>query len=192
MPRGFTAKLGRNSDPHKFRPVGRIKSLSELPTAAVKFVFRVVGCDGYDPCRKPRASPVRHSPRQPRSSLLRKALQVRWQKYLRLRGSCNMSKWQEENEIRNRHSIARLTRALPGILPSNLLSRALNHLFVSPTPRLAIDSYWRAHPIRADRLARSLATRSGAPHGWAWRLGNDRTIGLPTTFRSPRRRPCSM
>jgi hypothetical protein len=26
-------------------------------------------------------------------------------------------------------------------------------------PRLAIDSYWRAHPIRADRLARALAAR---------------------------------
>ena len=52
-------------------------------------------------------------------------------------------------------------------------------------PRLAIDSYWRAHPIRADRLARSLAARSGAPSGWTWRLGNVRESGLPTTFRTP-------
>jgi hypothetical protein len=52
-------------------------------------------------------------------------------------------------------------------------------------PRIAIDSYWRAHPIRADRLARSLAARSGAPHGWTWRLGQDRESGLPTTFRVP-------
>jgi hypothetical protein len=96
-----------------------------------------------------------------------------------------MSKWQEETEKRNRHSMARLTRALPGIFPSNVLSRAFNRPFVPPTPRLAIDSYWRAHPIRADRLARSLATRSGAPHGWTWRLGNDHKSGLPTTFRSP-------
>jgi hypothetical protein len=81
--------------------------------------------------------------------------------------------------------MARLTRALPGIFPSNVLSRAFNRPFVPPTPRLAIDSYWRDHPIRADRLARSLATRSGAPHGWTWRLGHDHKSGLPTTFRSP-------
>ena len=62
------------------------------------------------------------------------------------------------------HSAARSCRRLPG---------------------LAIDSYWRAHPIRADRLARALAARSGAPHGWTWRLGQDRESGLPTTFRSP-------
>jgi hypothetical protein len=55
---------------------------------------------------------------------------------------------------------------------------------VPPTPRLAIDSYWDAHPLRADRLARALAARSGAPTGWVWRLG-DRKIGLPTTFRAP-------
>ena len=62
------------------------------------------------------------------------------------------------------HSAARSCRRLPG---------------------LAIDSYWRAHPIRADRLARSLAARSGAPHGWTWRLGKDRRSGLPATFRTP-------
>jgi hypothetical protein len=83
-------------------------------------------------------------------------------------GRRNMSNWQDERAKRNRQSIARLTRALPGIVPSNVLSRAFNRPFVPPTPRLAIDSYWRAHPIRADRLARSLAVRSGAPHGWTW------------------------
>ena len=34
--------------------------------------------------------------------------------------------------------------------------------------------YWRAHPVRADRLARVLAARSGAPAGWTWRLGDGR------------------
>ena len=96
-----------------------------------------------------------------------------------------MSNWQDERAKRNRQSIARLTRALPGIFPSNVLSRALSRPFVPPMPRLAIDSYWRAHPIRADRLARSLAARSGAPSGWTWRLGNVRESGLPTTFRTP-------
>jgi hypothetical protein len=96
-----------------------------------------------------------------------------------------MSKWQEEKAERNRQSLARLTRALPRIFPSAVLSRALSRPFVPPTPRLAIDSYWGAHSIRADRLARALSARSGAPSGWSWRLGDDRKNGLPATFRTP-------
>jgi hypothetical protein len=52
-------------------------------------------------------------------------------------------------------------------------------------PRLAIDGYWRAHPIRADRLARALAARSGAPDGWTWRLAPGPKSDLPKTFRAP-------
>ena len=37
-------------------------------------------------------------------------------------------------------------------------------------PRLAVDGYWRTHPLRADRLTRALARRSGMPKGWTWRL----------------------
>ncbi len=97
----------------------------------------------------------------------------------------NMSKWQEEKAERNRRSLARLTKALPQIFPSAVLSRALTRPFIPPTPRLAIDGYWRAHPIRADRLARALAARRGAPLGWTWRLADDRKNGLATTFRTP-------
>jgi hypothetical protein len=43
----------------------------------------------------------------------------------------------------------------------------------------------RARACRADRLARALAARSGAPKGWTWQLGNNRKNGLPTTFRMP-------
>jgi len=96
-----------------------------------------------------------------------------------------MSKWQEEKAERNRQATARLARSLPAIFPSAVLARALNRSFIPPTPRLAIDSYWRAHPFRADRLARGLATRSGAPAGWTWRLGDGRESGLPLTFRTP-------
>jgi hypothetical protein len=46
-------------------------------------------------------------------------------------------------------------------------------------------SYWRAHPIRADRLARALATRTGPPLGWTWRISDKRKSGLPSTFRTP-------
>ena len=96
-----------------------------------------------------------------------------------------MSRWEEEKAERNRRSLGRLTKALPCIFPSAVLSRALARPFVPPTPRLAIDSYWSAHPLRADRLARALAGRSGAPSGWTWRLSNDHKNGLPAKFRAP-------
>ena len=69
-------------------------------------------------------------------------------------------------------------------LPRVVLARALARPFVPPTPRLAVESYWSAHPIRADHLARALAALSQAPRGWTWRLG-DRRSGLPFTFRTP-------
>ena len=95
-----------------------------------------------------------------------------------------MSGWQELRAERNRRSVLRLTKALPLVFPRAVLSRALARPFVPPTPRLAIESYWGAHPIRADRLARALAARSQAPDGWTWQLG-DRKSDLPFTFRTP-------
>ena len=97
-----------------------------------------------------------------------------------------MSGWHELQAKRNRQSLARLSKALPTIFPSGVLSRALSRPFVPPTPRLAIESYWSPHPFRADRLARALAARSGAPSGWTWRLG-DRGRGRSGTFRTPPR-----
>lgn len=93
--------------------------------------------------------------------------------------------WETKKAERNRQSLVRLNRALPRIFPSAVLSWALSRPFVPPTPRLAVDSYWRAHPIRADRLARALAARSGAPSGWTWQLGDNREQGLPVTYRTP-------
>ena len=55
-----------------------------------------------------------------------------------------MSKWEADKAERNRRSIARLTKSLPCIFPSAVLSRALGRPFVPPTLRLAIDSYWNA------------------------------------------------
>jgi hypothetical protein len=95
-----------------------------------------------------------------------------------------MSKWQEHKSAINERALARLTRALPDVFPPAVLGRALGRPFIPPTPRLAIDSYWRAHPLRADRLARALAARSGQPDGWTWQLGKPRN-GLPATFRIP-------
>ena len=100
-----------------------------------------------------------------------------------------MSRWQDEKAERNRQAIARLYKALPEIFPPVVLARALSRPFVPPTPRLAIDGYWRAHPLRADRLARAMARRSGAPEGWTWRLGDAgrkrATSGLPFSSRAP-------
>jgi hypothetical protein len=88
-----------------------------------------------------------------------------------------MTEWRAD---RNRHSLARLTRALPQAFPAPVLAHALRRPFIPPTPRLAIDGYWRTHPLRADRLARALAARSGTPAGWTWRLETE-----AASFRSP-------
>src|ERR1700731_4264951 len=95
-----------------------------------------------------------------------------------------MSTWQDLRAERNRQAVARLRRALPQIFPAPVLRRALGRPFVPPTPRLAIDSYWRAHPLRADRLARALAGKSGAPDTWTWRLADKRKRGLPAAVRA--------
>jgi hypothetical protein len=98
-----------------------------------------------------------------------------------------VSKWQNEMAERNRQSLARLTRALPHIFPSVVLSHALSGPFVPPTPHVAIDSYWRAHPLRGDRLARSLA--AGPEHPAAGRGGSvtaARTDCPPPSERRPR------
>jgi len=81
-----------------------------------------------------------------------------------------MSQWRDAI---NRKALARLTVALPAGFPRPALIHALARSLTPPLPRLAIDSYWRAHPVRADRLSRALARRSGAPPGWTWLLEAD-------------------
>jgi hypothetical protein len=93
-----------------------------------------------------------------------------------------MSEWRD---ARNRRALARLTKALPANFPAPVLTHALAKSFIPPMPRLAVNSYWTAHPIRADRLARVLAARSGAPAGWTWRLGDTQEDGRPKSFRAP-------
>jgi len=74
-----------------------------------------------------------------------------------------MSGWQELKAERNRRSALRLTKALPPIFPRIVRARALARPFVPPTPRIAIESYWRAHPIRADRLDLAARGPQGRP-----------------------------
>ena len=86
---------------------------------------------------------------------------------------------------RNARALARLRKALPAVFPGAVLAHALARPFTPPTPRLAVDSYWRNHPVRADRLARALAAKSGAPAGWTWQRGARSAEGLPGGLRSP-------
>lgn len=94
-----------------------------------------------------------------------------------------MSAWRD---TRNEASLRRLQRALPEVFPAPVLAHALSRPFIPPTPRRAVESYWRAHSVRADRLARALAKAGGAPDGWSWRLEAETTRGgAVATFRMP-------
>jgi hypothetical protein len=89
----------------------------------------------------------------------------------------------ETRELYNRRALARLTRVTSEIFPKPVLVHAHALRWTPSMPRHAVDSYWRAHVIRADRLARALAATSGAPAGWTWRTGPRK--GLPQNFRQP-------
>lgn len=79
---------------------------------------------------------------------------------------------------------AREAISAPGSqLPAPVLVDALSSRWIPRTPRAAVDAYWRGHPIRADRLARALAQRSGTPRNWSWRIGPGNDPG--TSFRAP-------
>lgn len=53
-------------------------------------------------------------------------------------------------------------------LPASVRVQALGRRWIPRTARAAVDGYWRAHPLRADRLARALAAESETPAGWSW------------------------
>ena len=92
------------------------------------------------------------------------------------------SAWRAERNARAR---ARLMRYLPEVFPVAVLHHALGRPFIPPTPRRAIESYWRHHPVRADKLARALAARSHTPAGWSWQAAEG-TAGFrlpPVPFR---------
>ena len=99
-------------------------------------------------------------------------------------------KMSETRELANARARARLEKALPENFPAPVLTYALNRRWTPPMPRLAVDGYWRTHPLRADKLARALAAKSGTPKGWTWRLKDwrikeKRKDGLPASFRAP-------
>src|SRR3712207_7765488 len=59
---------------------------------------------------------------------------------------------------RNERALARLKRSLPDVFPGSVLAHALAKAFVPPTPRRAVESYWRAHP-RSEEHTSELQSR---------------------------------
>ncbi|MDQ4061934.1 MAG: hypothetical protein M3145_12670, partial [Pseudomonadota bacterium] len=53
------------------------------------------------------------------------------------------------------------------------------------TGRRIVDGYWRRHALRADRLARALATDTGAPEGWSWQPDTSSRTAAALGFRRP-------
>ena len=87
--------------------------------------------------------------------------------------------------LRNKGAAARLLAAVPAHFPKPVLRHALAGRWIPELPSRAVEFYWRAHPLRADRLARALARRSGPPQGWHWSEGESfRTP--PAPYRDPR------
>ncbi len=82
----------------------------------------------------------------------------------------------------NRRARTALEASGPGVLPPVVLAHALRSYWIPRTGRAAVDAYWRAHPTRAERLSRALASRSEAPPDWRWRIGDG---GQPASFRAP-------
>ena len=78
-------------------------------------------------------------------------------------------KMAETLALRNEQALLRFNKALPEIFPAAVLTHAMARRWIPPTPRLAVDSYWRSHPLRADRLAhpwrREAAHPSAGPGG---------------------------
>lgn len=90
-----------------------------------------------------------------------------------------MSEWRDS---RNARTLERLSRTLPDRFPDVVWRHALARPLIPVTLTKAVESYWRAHPLRADRLARALAARAGAPDGWRWRIGDG---AAQASFRVP-------
>jgi hypothetical protein len=81
--------------------------------------------------------------------------------------------------------MARLLAALPERFPKSVLRHALFARWTPELPSRAVEAYWRAHPLRADRLARALAGRSGTPQGWSWDGAQAASRTPPAPFREP-------
>lgn len=86
---------------------------------------------------------------------------------------------------KNERRIERLLALTPDGFPQAAWAHALKLDLVPDSPGQAVQAYWQAHPLRADRIARTLAARSESPHGWRWRLETGRPGPTPESFRIP-------
>jgi hypothetical protein len=84
---------------------------------------------------------------------------------------------------RNERALARFNAALPERFPKVVLRHALQARWTPALPSRAVEAYWRAHPLRADRLARALARLSGAPEGWRWESAEAAFRAPPAPYR---------
>ncbi len=91
----------------------------------------------------------------------------------------------ERRARENAAALERLVASAPDPFPAGVWRHALGLPRIPDQPSRAVASYWGAHPLRADRLARALAARSGAPAGWTWRIDPGRTGFLPHSLRLP-------
>jgi len=91
----------------------------------------------------------------------------------------------DRQKRRDALALERLLAAAPEPFPTVVWRHALASPRIPETPSKAMAAYWSAHPLRADRLARALAARGGAPEGWRWRIDRERTGFLPHHFRVP-------
>lgn len=66
---------------------------------------------------------------------------------------------------RNEKARSRLMRNLPDVFPGAVIAHALSRPFLPATPRRAVDSYWRYHPVRADKPVRSLPLAANRTDG---------------------------
>lgn len=85
----------------------------------------------------------------------------------------------------NGWALERLLRSVPQPFPNAVWKHALQLKVVPESPARAVEAYWRAHPIRADRLSRALAAESGAPANWTWRLDRAAEDASALSFRIP-------
>ena len=91
----------------------------------------------------------------------------------------------------NAGALTRLQSPAAAALPDCVRTYAVASRWIPKTARAAVDGYWRAHPLRAERLARALAARSGTPANWQWQLGKASRGGFrtpPLPFRAAEHR----
>jgi hypothetical protein len=85
--------------------------------------------------------------------------------------------------FRNLRAAQRLERVRRDGFPGAVWRHAVDRPLIPPTLTRALESYWRHHPLRADRLARGLAALSGTPETWSWQAA--KPDGTPVIFRTP-------